>query len=126
MSEDKLTETGEYQRKLRYYDPALYWLKRNFTLAPLLTIIALLIGWGWSGISLYIDVLLLRNTTAGQQKEITYIKTTIVPDAGMLGALKEQVAAIDGRVTRVEGVIDYAKKCPPDCDPDDRPRKRKP
>ena len=101
-------------RALKHAAPGWYWLQRNFTLAPVLTIIALVAGGGWFLISQRIQILMLQTESKNQKSEIVHI-TQIVPDASMLATLRTKVDDHEGRIARIEKDWDYARNCPPYC-----------
>ena len=73
-------------------------------------------------------VLSLKTRVVVLETEVVHI-TKIVPDTAALAQLKQQEADDhadhEQRISRIEQDLDYARHCPPDCDPSYIPEKRK-
>lgn len=80
--------------------PAWYWLRENFSLAAVLTIVGILGAAGGYIVTLRTRVVVLET-------EVIHI-TKIVPDSGVLATLKTKIDDHEERLSRLEDDWDYA------------------
>lgn len=97
-SEDRHTVTTTLKR----LSPGWAWVRENFSLASVLAIAGVVIAAGSYIISLKTSVVLL-------QHEVIHI-TQIVPSAGMLAGLNQEVSDHEQRITRLENDWDTARQ----------------
>ena len=109
---DASGETTIGLRALKKTKPAWYWLQQNFSLPAVLTIVGILAASAAWIFSLKTRVVVLEHDF----KTVEHV-ITIMPDKAALATLQTQAGDHEKRITRLEEDLDYARRCPPHCDP---------
>jgi hypothetical protein len=102
---------------LRKLSPTWAWVRANFTLPAVLTILGIL-----GAAAAYIITLRTRVTVL--ETEVTHI-VTIAPDQAKLAGLEQRVDDHEGRIKRMEGYFDRAQTELDKAKPDPVPPRRK-